>query len=43
MMPKIETSGDVAAEEWSTPVNWVEDPVMKAERKRRENFAVRNY
>jgi len=25
MMPKTETSGDDAAEEWSTPVNWKED------------------
>jgi len=24
-----------AAEEWSTPVNWEEDPAIKAERKRR--------
>jgi len=32
MMPKIETSGDDAAEEWSTPVNWEEDPAVKAER-----------
>jgi len=30
MMPTTETSGDDAAEEWSTPVNWEEDPVIKA-------------
>jgi len=35
MMPKAETSGDDAAVEWSTPVNWEEDPVIKAEQKRR--------
>jgi len=26
MMPKTETSGDDAAEEWSTPVNCEKDP-----------------
>jgi len=26
---------DDAAEEWLTPVNWEEDPVIKAERRRR--------
>jgi len=31
MMAKTETSGDDAAEEWSTPVN-SEDPAIKAER-----------
>jgi len=36
-MPKIETSGDDAAEEWSTPVNW-EDPAIKAQRKRRRRL-----
>jgi len=35
MMLKAETSGDDAAEEWSTPVNW-EDPAIKAERRRLE-------
>jgi len=30
MMPKTETSGDDAAEEWSTLVNWAEDPAIKA-------------
>jgi len=35
MMPKAETSGDDAAEEWSTPVNWEEDPAIKAKRRRR--------
>jgi len=30
MMPKTETSGDDAAKEWSTPVNWEEDPAIKA-------------
>jgi len=34
MMPETETSGDDAAEEWSTPVNW-EDPAIKAEQRRR--------
>jgi len=34
MIPKIETSGDDAAERWSTPVNWEEDPAIKAERRR---------
>jgi len=33
MMPKTETSGDDAAEEWLNPVNW-EDPVNKAEWRR---------
>jgi len=33
MIPKTETSGDDAAEEWSTLVNWVEDPAIKAERR----------
>jgi len=28
MMPKTETSGDDATEEWSTPVNWEEDLVF---------------
>jgi len=32
-MPKTETSGDDAAEEWSTPVNGEEDPAIKAERR----------
>jgi len=36
MMPKTETSGDGAAEEWSTPVNWEEDHAMKAERREQE-------
>jgi len=35
MVPKTETSGDDASEEWSTPVNWEEDPVIKAKRRRR--------
>jgi len=30
---KTETSGVDAAEEWSTPVNWKEDPTIKAERR----------
>jgi len=34
MMPKIETSGDDAAEVWSTLVNWEEDPAFKAKRRR---------
>jgi len=34
MMLKTETSGDDAAEEWSIPVNWEEDPAIKEERKR---------
>jgi len=29
-----QTSGDDAAEEWSTPVNW-EDPAIKAKRRRK--------
>jgi len=33
MIPKTETSGDDAPEEWSTPVNWEEDPAIKAERR----------
>jgi len=37
MMPKTETSGDDAAEEWSIPVNW-EDPTITAEQ-RSLNFA----
>jgi len=36
MMPKTETSRDDAAEEWSTPVNWEEDSVIKAKRRRRK-------
>jgi len=36
MMHKTETSGDDAAEEWSTSVNW-EDPAIKAKRRRRLN------
>jgi len=36
MMPKTETSGDDAAEEWSIPVNREEDPAIKAERRRRK-------
>jgi len=36
MMPKTETSGDNAAEEWLTSVNWEEAPVIKAEWRRRE-------
>jgi len=39
MMPKTETSGDDAAEEWSAPVNWKEDPAFKAERRRRRMSA----
>jgi len=39
MMPKTETSGDDAAEEWSIPVNWEEDPAIKAKpRTRYSNF-----
>jgi len=38
MIPKIETGGDDAAEGWSTPVNWEEDPAIKAERRRRINY-----
>jgi len=41
-MPKIETSGDDAAEEWSTPVNWEEDPAIKVER-RSKAISVINY
>jgi len=37
MMPKIETHGDDAAEEWSTPVKWEEDPAVKAKRRRRSS------
>jgi len=37
MMPKTETSRDDAAEEWSAPVNWEEDPTIKAERRRRRD------
>jgi len=33
-MLKTETSGDDDAEEWSTPVNWEEDPAVKAIRRR---------
>jgi len=33
MMPKTETIGDYTAEEWSTPVNWKEDPAIKAKRR----------
>jgi len=35
MIPKTETTGDDAAEEWSTPVNWEEDPAIKAKRRRK--------
>jgi len=34
MTPKTETSGDDTAEEWSTPVNWEEDPAIKAKQRR---------
>jgi len=37
MMPKTESSEDDAAEEWSTSVNWEEDPDIKAERRSRIN------
>jgi len=30
MMPKTETSGDDAAEEWLAPVNWAKDTAVKA-------------
>jgi len=33
MIPKIETSEDDAAEEWSTLVNWEEDSAIKAEQR----------
>jgi len=33
MMPKTDTSGDDAAEEWSIPVKWVESPAIKAEQR----------
>jgi len=33
MMLKTETSRDDAAEEWSTPVNWVEDQAIKAKQR----------
>jgi len=29
MMPKTEAGGDDAAEEWSTPINWEEDPAIR--------------
>jgi len=35
MIPKTETSGGDAVEEWSTPVNWEENPAVKAKRRRR--------
>jgi len=35
MMPKTETTGDGAAEKWSTTVNWKEDPAIKVERRRK--------
>jgi len=35
MMPKTETSGDNAAEEWLTLVNWEEDPAIKVEWRRK--------
>jgi len=38
MMPKTETSGDNAAEEWSTSVNWEEDSAIKAEREEAPNL-----
>jgi len=34
MMPKTETSEDEAVEEWSAPINWKEDPAIKAERRK---------
>jgi len=34
LMPKTETRGDDAAEEWSTPVFWKEDLAIKAEQRR---------
>jgi len=42
---KTETSGNDDAEEWSTPVNWEEDPAIKAERREegpgRDDLAVK--
>jgi len=37
MMHKTETSGDDVADckEWYIPVNWEEEPAIKAERRRR--------
>jgi len=39
-MPKTETSGDDDAEEWSIPVNWKEDPAIKAKRRNKGNAVV---
>jgi len=36
MMPKIETSGAYAVEEWSTPVNLEENLAIKAEREEKK-------
>jgi len=38
-MSKTETSGDDAAEERSTPINWRGDPATKAKRRRYSQFS----
>jgi len=40
-MPKTETREDDAAV-WLTPVNWEEDPAIKAERRRTESAQNQN-
>jgi len=42
MMPKMETSGDDAVEEWSNPVNWEEDLAVKSKRRRRRQYSIVN-
>jgi len=37
---KAETSGDNAAEEWSTLVNWEEDHAIKAKQRSSKHVAV---
>jgi len=38
MLPKTETSGDDAAGEWSTPVNWEEDSSLRQNGKEEASF-----
>jgi len=40
MMLKRETTGDDTAEEWSTPINWEEDYVIKGERRKYEKHTL---
>jgi len=46
MTPNAETNEDDAAEEWPTPVNWREDPAIKAKRRKNNilfKFCINSY